>query len=99
MGKENLYDIQFKRRLEDKQIGGLLKIVCSIEKIIVMNSGQFVRFYKDVTGEDLGLDVTLEEINILKMQYIRVIFDNVSAFMKDNPNEFNEELFNNTTNF
>lgn len=95
--KKDMYKLQFERRLEDSQVGGLLKTIIGFERILVMNLGEFRRFWNDLYQDDqLGEDLTLEEANRLKLEIINVYMKNLSYYIDEHPDKFDYEEFSHT---
>lgn len=67
------YLMQSKLRIEDPQVGYLLKDIYNLEQILVTNKAQFLKFYRLYKGESQALpdDLSMDEINRWKVEIIK----------------------------
>ena len=84
MGKMTIemYQLQMKRRMDDPQVGDLLKDINHLQQIICTNSGQFFIFYEKYMGATLPNTMTLEEINRLKIEIIGIELDKMKKAIR-----------------
>lgn len=68
-----MYIVQAKKRVNDPQVGKLLRKIYDLEQILVTNKGQFIKFYSLYKKHDLPEELTMDEINRLKVEIIKEI--------------------------
>ena len=70
--KEN-YLLQSQNRLKDPQVGYLLRDIYNLEQILVTSIAQFRKFYRLYKTFDLPEDLTMDEVNRLKIEIIQEV--------------------------
>lgn len=97
MTKEN-YLLQSRNRLKDPQVGYLLRDVYNLEQILVTSIPQFRKFYRLYKSFDLPDDLTMEEINRLKVELIKEVMTDMVNRMEGGVYHVAEEEKNESNN-
>lgn len=75
---EHNYVLQAKKRVNDPQVGEVLRKVYDIEQIIVTNKGQFYKFYKITNDVELPEELSMEEVNRIKLEIVKNLLSELS---------------------
>lgn len=71
------YKLQAKKRLDDPQVGYLLKDIYNMEQILITNYAQFRKFYRLWKGYEFPDDLTVDEVNRNKVEVIKEIMEDM----------------------